>query len=125
MDDGGIGPSLVKETFRAKYGAYVTTAEALTQDWVARDLAADPTTLVRVPRVFDAWIIPKPLTGFIVMEYVAGGRFERLLADKGRLPEKEARWYFGQLIDAIAYCHAQVSALEPPCIIPPLLPQIC
>lgn len=44
----------------------------------------------------------------IVMEYVAGGRFERLLAKEGRLPEKEARRYFGQLIDAVAYCHEQV-----------------
>ena len=45
----------------------------------------------------------------IVMEYVAGGRFERFLAKQGRLPEGEARRYFGQLADAVAYCHEQVS----------------
>ena len=44
----------------------------------------------------------------IVMEYVAGGRFERFLAKEGKLPEREARRYFGQLIDAVAYCHEQV-----------------
>ncbi|KAK9804478.1 hypothetical protein WJX73_006910 [Symbiochloris irregularis] len=43
----------------------------------------------------------------IVMEYVAGGRFENMLSNQGALPEKEARRYFGQLIDAVAYCHEQ------------------
>ena len=61
----------------AKYGPNVTIAEALTQDWVARVLAADPTTFVYAPRVFDAFTVPKPCfnigsinIGFIVMEYV-------------------------------------------------------
>ena len=57
----------------AKYGVNVTITEALTQDWVARVLAADPTTFVHVPRVFDAFAIPKGRfnIGIIVMEYLA------------------------------------------------------
>lgn len=56
----------------AKYGVDVTTPEALTQEWVARELTADPTTLVRVPHVFDAWTVSKPYfnLGFIVMEHI-------------------------------------------------------
>ena len=57
----------------AKYGLNVTVAEALTQDWVARVLAADPTTFVHVPRVFDAFTVPKTHfnIGIIVLEYIA------------------------------------------------------
>lgn len=55
-----------------KYGVYVTVAEALTQDWVARVLAADPNAVVHTPRVFDAFMIPRTHfnIGVIVMEYV-------------------------------------------------------
>lgn len=55
-----------------KYGVYVTTAEALTQEYVAtRDLDADSTTVVRAPHVFDVWVTSNPLfsVGFIVMEH--------------------------------------------------------
>ena len=57
----------------AKYGVHVAIAEALTQDWVARILAADPTTFVHVPRVFDAFMVPKTHfnIGIIIMEYIA------------------------------------------------------
>lgn len=40
-----------------KYGPWVTTAEALTQDWVAKDLNAEPEAAVWVPRVYDAFSI--------------------------------------------------------------------
>lgn len=50
----------------------VTTAEAFTQEYAARDLDADSTTLVQVPHVFDAWISPNSHfnVGFIVMEHI-------------------------------------------------------
>jgi hypothetical protein len=59
-----------------KYGAYVTIAEALTQDWVAKDLNAKPDAAVRVPRVYDAF--SRTITafsiqwniGYIAMEYI-------------------------------------------------------
>ncbi|KDQ11103.1 hypothetical protein BOTBODRAFT_114818 [Botryobasidium botryosum FD-172 SS1] len=55
-----------------KFGPNVTIDEALTQDWVAKQLDAKPETIVRVPRVHacfttttTSWSI-----GYIVMEYV-------------------------------------------------------
>lgn len=42
---------------------------------------------------------------FVVMEYVSGGELFDLIAQKGRLPEAEARYYFKQIIDGVDYCH--------------------
>ena len=42
---------------------------------------------------------------FVVMEYVSGGELFDLIAQKGRLPESEARYYFKQIIDGVDYCH--------------------
>ncbi len=55
-----------------KYGANVREAEALTQDWVAKALDAEPAAPVRVPRVYDAWVIRTRYStiGHIVMEYI-------------------------------------------------------
>ncbi|KAK0496103.1 hypothetical protein EDD18DRAFT_1353724 [Armillaria luteobubalina] len=55
-----------------KYGANVTIAEALTQDWVAKYLSADPAARVRVPRVHMVFSIDNPeyCIGYIVMEYI-------------------------------------------------------
>lgn len=39
------------------------------------------------------------------MEYVSGGELFDLIAQKGRLPEAEARYYFKQIIDGVDYCH--------------------
>ena len=50
----------------------------------------------------------------IVMEY-ASEHLERTLPKTGRLSEKEAKAYFRQLIDAVAYCHKQVHF--PPCML--------
>jgi serine/threonine protein kinase len=47
---------------------------------------------------------------FIVMEYAVGGElFDYIVAHK-RVKEKEARWFFRQVISAVDYCH-QVSFL--------------
>ena len=56
-----------------KYGPTVTRAEALTQDWVAKALDADPEAPVRVPRVHDFFTIRTLYStiGHIVMEHVA------------------------------------------------------
>ncbi|KDQ21108.1 hypothetical protein BOTBODRAFT_51104 [Botryobasidium botryosum FD-172 SS1] len=55
-----------------KYGPYVTMAEALTQDWVAKALNADPGAAVRVPQVYQAFTSDNPdcRIGYIVMEYI-------------------------------------------------------
>ncbi|KAI8878469.1 Pkinase-domain-containing protein, partial [Backusella circina FSU 941] len=43
---------------------------------------------------------------YFVMEYLEGGELFHLLAERGRLPESEARPLFGQLVSALAWCHA-------------------
>ena len=55
-----------------KYGPHVKMAEALTQDWVAKDLDAKPEANVRVPRVYDAFSSTHTAfpIGYIVMEYI-------------------------------------------------------
>lgn len=55
-----------------KYGPNVNIDEALTQDWVAKNLNANPEATVRVPRVYDAFSIATTTwpIGFIVMEYI-------------------------------------------------------
>ncbi|KAG8934471.1 hypothetical protein FRC01_002539 [Tulasnella sp. 417] len=55
-----------------KYGPNVTIPEALTQDWVAKALDANPTAAVSVPRVFDAFTTTNPFfeIGYIVMQYI-------------------------------------------------------
>jgi hypothetical protein len=55
-----------------KYGAYVEMAEALTQDWVAKVLSANPAAGVQVPRVYMAFSSDNPNLpiGYIVMEYI-------------------------------------------------------
>ncbi|TPX33232.1 hypothetical protein SmJEL517_g03808 [Synchytrium microbalum] len=42
---------------------------------------------------------------FVVMEYASGGELVDLIASKGHLTEKEARFYFRQIISAMDHCH--------------------
>lgn len=44
---------------------------------------------------------------YIIMEFVTGGELFDKIVHQVRLPEKEARRYFQQLIDAIAHCHSK------------------
>ena len=55
-----------------KYGPYVTIHEALTQDYVAKELNAMPETTVRAPRVYAFFSTPTTswTIGHIVMEYI-------------------------------------------------------
>lgn len=43
---------------------------------------------------------------YFVMEYLEGGELFHILAERGRLPEDEARHLFAQLINALTWCHA-------------------
>ena len=47
----------------------------------------------------------------IAMEYASGGNLYQLVARSGGLPEKDARWYFQQLVLAIDYCHKMVRSM--------------
>ncbi|KNA19803.1 hypothetical protein SOVF_058140 [Spinacia oleracea] len=42
---------------------------------------------------------------FMVLEYVHGGELFDKIASRGKLPEKEGRRLFQQLIDGVSYCH--------------------
>jgi serine/threonine protein kinase len=42
---------------------------------------------------------------FLVLEYVEGGELFDYLIKRGRLPEKEAREVFIQIVTAVEYCH--------------------
>ncbi|TFY71396.1 hypothetical protein EVG20_g1605 [Dentipellis fragilis] len=55
-----------------KYGSNVDIAEAFTQNFVARALSANPETGVRIPRVFDAFVVSRTHwpVGYIVMDYI-------------------------------------------------------
>lgn len=42
---------------------------------------------------------------FLVEEHVPGFDLHSYVVSKNRLPEHEARRYFAQIVDAVAYCH--------------------
>jgi 5'-AMP-activated protein kinase, catalytic alpha subunit len=42
---------------------------------------------------------------YIIMDYASGGELIDYIASKGRLPEKEGRRLFRQLLSAIDHCH--------------------
>jgi len=43
----------------------------------------------------------------IVMEFAAGGELFNRVCNAGRFGEEEARYYFKQLVEGVAYCHSQ------------------
>lgn len=53
--------------------------------------------------LYDVWENKSEL--YLVLEYVEGGELFDYLISHGRLSEAEAARYFGQIIDAVAYCH--------------------
>lgn len=44
---------------------------------------------------------------YLVMDLATGGDFYSVLVRRGRFTEGEARKYFGQLVDAVRYCHVR------------------
>jgi MAP/microtubule affinity-regulating kinase len=42
---------------------------------------------------------------YIVMEYANGGELFDYIVSKGLLKEKEARFFFRQILSAVDYCH--------------------
>lgn len=47
------------------------------------------------------------------MEYATDGDMFQLVARQRGLLEKDARWYFQQLIVAVDYCHRMVRCRQP------------
>jgi hypothetical protein len=52
----------------------------------------------------------------LVMEYASGGNLFQYVSQRGGLSEQDARWFFQQLIIALAYCHSMVGALWVDCL---------
>ena len=48
-----------------------------------------------------------------------GGPLQDRIKTSGRLPEAEAKRFFGQLVGGISYCHSQVCSL-PDALVPSL-----
>ena len=44
---------------------------------------------------------------YMVLEYVKGGELYSKITRSGKLDEVDARIYFGQIMEAIAYCHSK------------------
>lgn len=45
---------------------------------------------------------------YLILEYVSGGELFDHLVRKGRLPPREARRFFRQIISAVDFCHAHL-----------------
>ena len=59
---------------------------------------------------FPAQVFLTPDYLAIAMEYATDGDMFQLVVRQRGLLEKDARWYFQQLIVAVDYCHRMVSA---------------
>lgn len=56
-----------------------------------------------VIRLYDVWENRGEL--YLILEYVEGGELFEYLVKNGKLQEKEAARYFGQIIAGMDYCH--------------------
>lgn len=43
----------------------------------------------------------------VVMEYLDGGEIGKYLQSKGKLEEEEAKFFFEQIVEAVAFCHSR------------------
>ncbi|KAG6485071.1 CBL-interacting protein kinase 1-like [Zingiber officinale] len=73
-------------------------------DQIKREIAT--LKLLKHPHVVRLYEVSASKTKiYMVLEYVNGGELFDKIALKGRLPEREGRKLFQQLIDAVSYCH--------------------
>jgi serine/threonine protein kinase len=81
------------------------TASSTTSKSVQRELAV--LQLLHHPHLIDLkQVLQDTQYVYFVMEYLEGGELFHVLAERGRLPESEARHLFIQLITALTWCHA-------------------
>lgn len=81
------------------------TASSTTAKSVQRELAV--LQLLHHPNLIDLrQVLQDTQYVYFVMEYLEGGELFHVLAERGRLPEPEARHLFIQLITALTWCHA-------------------
>ncbi|KAH7443924.1 hypothetical protein KP509_02G056100 [Ceratopteris richardii] len=64
--------------------------------------------LVKHPNIIELFeVMASKSKVYFVLEYVTGGALFSKIARDGKLSEGDARSYFQQLIDAVAYCHSR------------------
>jgi hypothetical protein len=114
------GAQLTISTGRVKLGIHKQTGEKVAIKMISRShLVSSRSTsksvqrelailqLLYHPHLIDLRQVLQDSTYvYFVMEYLEGGELFHLLAERGRLPESEARHLFGQLVSALAWCHA-------------------
>lgn len=85
---------------RSHLTASTTTAKSVQRELAVLQLLHHP-HLIHLKQVLqDTQYV------YFVTEYLEGGELFHVLAERGRLPEAEARHLFTQLINALTWCHA-------------------
>lgn len=73
-------------------------------DQIKREIAT--LKLLKHPNVVRLYeVLASKSKIYMVLEYVNGGELFDKIASRGKLPEKEGRRLFQQLIDGVSYCH--------------------
>lgn len=73
-------------------------------DQIKREIAT--LKLLKHPNIVRLYeVLASKTKIYMVLEYVNGGELFDKIASRGKLPEKEGRRLFQQLIDGVSYCH--------------------
>ncbi|KAI9314212.1 kinase-like domain-containing protein [Dichotomocladium elegans] len=105
---------------RVKIGIHRRTGEEVAIKVISRSQLATSATMARClqrelavlqllhhPHLVDLrQVLQDSSNVYFVMEYLEGGELFQVLAERGRLPESEARHLFRQLTTALSWCHA-------------------
>ncbi|KAJ8511643.1 hypothetical protein OPV22_002077 [Ensete ventricosum] len=114
-----LGRALGEGNFgKVKYARHVVTGQAFAvkildrkriqslkiDDQIKREIGT--LKLLKHPNVVRLHEVSASKTKiYMVLEYVNGGELFDKISSKGKVPEKEGRKLFQQLIDAVSYCH--------------------
>jgi serine/threonine protein kinase len=115
--DGGIGPGAFRSVWKAHHTASNHSVAItiipkgdldapLAQARFQRGLSLLKQTEHPLVSAFFQFLEDRENV-YLVMEFVGGGSLRDLVANNGRLPEEQARYYFVQLICALEYVHNQ------------------
>nr|CUU98583.1 hypothetical transcript [Hymenolepis microstoma] len=113
-EDQYVGPYRLEKTLGkgqtglVKLGVHCISGRKVAVKIVNREKLSD-NVLQKVEREIAIMKLiehPHVLGLFLILEHVSGGELFDYLVKKGRLPTKEARKFFKQIISAIDFCHS-------------------